>query len=233
MMVLMGAVKQSTGVVLDHLDLGGGFPVPTVREFGPLDAVLHKRLRRKARPPDPDRPDWPAFAEAIAAEVTAGATRAGIPQPTVFFEPGRAVTSQAQVLLLGVGLSKLRADGSRIAICDGGRSTNAVPLGNEYHEVLLANRLGARTELPQTIVGGLCTPGDWTFVRKDLPQLEGGDLLAVMDAGAYFTSFANDFAFPRPAIVMVRNGEAQLIRRRERFEDLIAMDEGLGPMPDV
>ena len=135
------------------------------------------------------------------------------------------------MLLLGVGVVKQREDGSRIAITDGGRSTNAAPLGNEYHEVLLANRLSAVGAEPHVVVGGLCTPGDWTFVRKDLPRLEPGDLLAVMDAGAYFTSFSNDFAFPRPAVVIARGGEARASRQRESFEYMIELDEGFGPAP--
>ncbi len=229
MMDLRAAVKQSTGAILDHLDLGGGFPVPTVREFGLWDTVFHKRLRRPARPPDPRRPGLAAFAERIGATLRARAAIDGLPVPAVFVEPGRALTSQAQVLLLSVGVVKRRADGSRIAICDGGRSTCAAPLGNEYHELILANRARDPGRVTHTIVGGLCTPGDWTYVRKDLPELAPGDLLAVMDAGAYFTSFANDFAFPRPAVVLASAGQARVLRRRESYEALIAMDEEPAP----
>ena len=231
MMELRGEVARATGSVLEYLDLGGGLPVPTVKEFGLRDSLLHKRLGRPATHPNPRRPGWPEFAAAIAAARESGARRTGLPEPRVFFEPGRALTSQAQVLLLGVGVVKCRDDGSRIAITDGGRSTNAAPLGNEYHEVLLANRLSAPGAQPHTIVGGLCTPGDWTFVRKDLPLLEPGDLLAVMDAGAYFTSFSNDFAFPRPGVLLAKGGEARVTRQRESFEYMIGLDEGFGPAP--
>jgi diaminopimelate decarboxylase len=227
MLDLRAEVQRATGQLLEYVDLGGGLPVPTVREFGLRDALLHKRLRLRASPPDPGRPGWAAFASAIASALERGAARTGLPRPRIFFEPGRALTSQAQVLLLGVGVVKRRADGARIAIVDGGRSTIAAPLGNEYHEVLLASRLSAAGSEPHTVVGGLCTPGDWTYVRKDLPPLAPGDLLAVMDAGAYFTSFANDFAFPRPAVVLVRDGKPTVIRRRETFEAMVAMDAGM------
>jgi diaminopimelate decarboxylase len=226
-------VKKATNIVLNYLDLGGGLPVSTVREFGLRDTVLHRRLRLRAVPPDLRRPGWPQFAAAIAKAIDGGVARTGMPRPQIFFEPGRALTSQAQLLLLRVGIVKKRTDGNLIAISDGGRSTNAMPLSTEYHEVFLANRMSAVDECPHTIVGGLCTPGDWTFMRKDLPLLESGDLLAVMDSGAYFTSFANNFSFPRPAIVMVRDGQARVIRRRESFESMVAMDEGMvvRPMP--
>jgi diaminopimelate decarboxylase len=225
---LRAEVARATGSVLEYLDLGGGLPVPTVKEFSLRDSLLHKRLRFRATPPDPRRPGWPEFAAAVARALDEGGRKAGLPRPRIFFEPGRALTSQAQVLLLGVGVVKRRADGARIAITDGGRSTNAAPLGNEYHEVLLANRLAATGALPHTIVGGLCTPGDWTYVRKDLPELVPGDLLAVMDAGAYFTSFSNDFAFQRPPVLLASGGKARVARARETFEYMTGMDGDLG-----
>ena len=58
-----------------------------------------------------------------------------------------------------------------------------------------------------------------------LPELEGGDVLATMDAGAYFSSYSSNFAFPRPAIVMVNeNGSVEVLRNAETFEHLVAMD---------
>jgi diaminopimelate decarboxylase len=57
-----------------------------------------------------------------------------------------------------------------------------------------------------------------------LPDLAIGDALAIMDAGAYFVPFATSFSFPRPAIVMVDGSDTHLLRRAERFEDIIALD---------
>jgi diaminopimelate decarboxylase len=57
-----------------------------------------------------------------------------------------------------------------------------------------------------------------------LPELEAGDVLAVMDAGAYFTSFANNFSFPRPAVVGVSDGRHRLLRERETFEQMSSVD---------
>jgi diaminopimelate decarboxylase len=62
------------------------------------------------------------------------------------------------------------------------------------------------------------------FKNRVLPKLQPGDVLAVMDAGAYFSSYSSNFAFPRPAIVMVHEGQAVLIRAAETFEHLTAMD---------
>jgi diaminopimelate decarboxylase len=74
------------------------------------------------------------------------------------------------------------------------------------------------------IMGRICTSADWMFRNRLMPELKADDVLAVMDAGAYFSSNASSFAFPRPAIVMVSEGKASLIRQEESFEHLIAMD---------
>jgi diaminopimelate decarboxylase len=55
-------------------------------------------------------------------------------------------------------------------------------------------------------------------------MLAPDDALAVMDAGAYFSSYSSNFAFPRPAIVMIENGQPRVIRNAESFEHLVAMD---------
>jgi diaminopimelate decarboxylase len=62
------------------------------------------------------------------------------------------------------------------------------------------------------------------FKNRLLPDLIPGDILAVMDAGAYFSSYSTDFAFPRPPITLVSEGKAEWIRQGETFEHLTAMD---------
>ena len=75
-----------------------------------------------------------------------------------------------------------------------------------------------------TLVGPICSPGDTLYPALRLPPLVEGDCLAIMDAGAYFVPFSTSFSFPRPAIVMLDNGQATLLRRRETFEDLCSYD---------
>jgi diaminopimelate decarboxylase len=74
------------------------------------------------------------------------------------------------------------------------------------------------------VTGRVCTSADWLFRNRLLPRLSAGDTLAVMDAGAYFSSYSSNFAFPRPAVVMVKDGAATAIRNAESFEHLVAMD---------
>jgi diaminopimelate decarboxylase len=76
------------------------------------------------------------------------------------------------------------------------------------------------------VMGRICTSADWMIKNCYLPKLNNGDVLATMDAGAYFSSYSSNFAFTRPAIVMVdTSGKTRIIRNRETFEHLVAMDE--------
>jgi diaminopimelate decarboxylase len=74
------------------------------------------------------------------------------------------------------------------------------------------------------VFGPLCHPGDIVVQNRDLPRLEVGDVLAVMDAGAYFIPNQMNFSNPRPAAVMIANGKAEVIRGRESFEDVVRLD---------
>jgi len=142
----------------------------------------------------------------------------------LLLEPGRALTSEAQILLLTVRGIKHKRRGVTYAITDGGMQHIAFPLSYEYHACLLANRAGARPTRRCFVTGPLCSPEDILYRNWKLPELKEGDLLAVMDAGAYFTSFANNFSFPRPAVVMVSHGAPALVRQRETFEHMAALD---------
>jgi diaminopimelate decarboxylase len=93
---------------------------------------------------------------------------------------------------------------------------------SEYHAVLLANR-EAPNDGYTSVFGRLPSPMDVVYRNMVLPRLAVGDILAVMDAGAYFTSTATNFGGPRPAVVLV-DQEPRLIRRRETFEHLAAVE---------
>jgi diaminopimelate decarboxylase len=73
-------------------------------------------------------------------------------------------------------------------------------------------------------VGPVCFSADWIYRNKAMPPLKVGDVLAICDAGAYFTVQECNFGFARPAIVAVRDGKTRLIRRRETFDDMVSRD---------
>ena len=109
---------------------------------------------------------------------------------------------------------------------DGGMADNIRPAmyGSRY-EALSAQRPLAEAEETVTIAGKYCESGDVLIRDARLPRLERGELLAIPAAGAYQLSMASNYNLAyRPAVVLVADGEARLIRRREGPEDLMALD---------
>jgi diaminopimelate decarboxylase len=158
--------------------------------------------------------------------VSEGCRRRGLPLPELVLEPGRALVSDAQVLLLRVGAVRQRPGVGHFAITDGGAMTVSMMFMSELHAVLLANRdapLAGRTH----VFGRLPSPMDVVYRGAPLPRLEAGDLLAVMDAGAYFTATETTFGGPRPAVVLIDGAAHRCVRRRETFADRVALDEDL------
>jgi diaminopimelate decarboxylase len=120
---------------------------------------------------------------------------------------------------------KKRSNGTKFALTDGGMQNAAFPLSYEYHKCFLATRVSADWKERYTVVGPLCSPEDRLYRNWTFPELREGDILAIMDAGAYFTSFANNFSYPRPAVVLVSDGHHKLARQRESFEHMTALDK--------
>ncbi len=218
-------LRQRLGVEIQVFDLGGGFGVPTVREYTEVDQAL-VALGHGPRRLDPDAPPRiEAYGRAVTELFRARyGDRDEGRMPRLVFEPGRAVTSSAQLLLLRALAVKPGPRGSRNVILDGGKNV-AIPLGYELHEILPASRLDEPAEGPANLYGPLCHPSDLLLARKPLPRVEPGDLFAVMDAGAYFVPNQMNFSNPRPAVVMVRDGVPHPIRERESFEDVVALDD--------
>jgi diaminopimelate decarboxylase len=216
-------LHATLGIRIRHFDLGGGFGVPTVR---PLSSMELRYLDQglPVRPPSPDDvPSIETYAAGILPIARRYVQRRGIEPPELIFEPGRALTSSAQCLLLGVLSTKPRSGGARFAIADGGRNLT-VPLGYEYHQVFVASGKRSGPHMRHTVCGPLCHTSDIVAAQRELPPLQAGDILAVMDAGAYFVPNQTNFSNPRPAAVMVEAGTARLIRRREEFSDLFRLD---------
>jgi len=216
-------LRTSLGIVLEHIDLGGGFGVPTVKALSQIEL----RLLGAGYPVRPPTNGF-AVAEFAAAICAAVETYSARPEPgrspELILEPGRALTSGSQALLLSVLSAKAGDRGVRYAIADGGRNLT-MPLAYEYHEVFVANRM--RLDAPtsrQTVFGPLCHPADVVVAGRELPSMEAGDVLAVMDAGAYFIPNQMTFSHPRPAVVMITGGTPRLIREREAFKDVVAHD---------
>jgi diaminopimelate decarboxylase len=201
-------LEQRLGVTFEFLDLGGGFGVSTVRKLDEWDLRAESLGFASSRPVPEDATDADGFAAAI------------------FSRAGRMLErlkGQSQVLLLSVIRAKTLGGGERALILDGGRNIT-MPLGWEYHEILPATKMATPEMEKQSLYGPLCHPGDVVGLHRSLPLLTAGDVVAIMDAGAYFVPNQTNFSNPRPAIVGVRGGVASVLRKRERFEDIVRND---------
>jgi diaminopimelate decarboxylase len=141
----------------------------------------------------------------------------------LLLEPGRFLVAQAGVLLTRVLYTK--ANGSRrFVITDAAMNDLIRPaLYGAHHEVLPVRQTDA-TPVAVDLVGPVCESGDF-FARDRALAAEAGELLAVLDAGAYGMSLSSNYnSRPRPAEVLIEAGEARLIRRRETLEDLFAAE---------
>ena len=109
---------------------------------------------------------------------------------------------------------------------DGGMGDNIRPAmyGTRY-KVVMANKMLQKEEGKVAIAGRFCESGDILVKDAALPKAYAGDLVALANCGAYCLPMASNYnVSPRPAVVMVREGEARLIRRRETIEDLTRCD---------
>jgi diaminopimelate decarboxylase len=179
------------------LDLGGGLGVPTQPgETGPSIAAFVSTLRDDLR---------------VDAQM--------------IFEPGRSLVGQAGVTLYRVGSVKRSGERTWAAI-DGGISDNPRPqLYGARYTALIANRANAPTTGTFGIAGKHCESGDVLIDAVELAGPQRGDVLAVPATGAYTLTMASTYnGVPRPAVVLVSDGDARLIRRRETIDDLLALE---------
>jgi diaminopimelate decarboxylase len=166
-------------------------------------------------------PDPAAFAGDLLLHLRAQWTQ----RVRVMLEPGRSLVGQAGVTLYEVGVVK-RTTGVAYAAIDGGMSDNPRPqLYGSRYEALLANRADDPVTGTFAVAGKHCESGDVLIDAVELPEPRRGDLLAVPATGGYTLAMASNYnGVPRPAVVLVADGKATLIRRRESIDDLLAFE---------
>ena len=198
-------MKAKTGLAMRELSPGGGYPVRYVAA-------------------DPDVSPI-AMVRAVAEAVVTAAGRHGLELPELTIEPGRSIVAPAAVALYRVGSVK-RGARTYVAV-DGGMADNIRPTayGVEYAAVV-ADRVGDTTDLTDVAIAGkYCETGDILIQRVALPLPRVGEVIAMPVAGAYQLSMASNYNMaPRPAVVVVADGAAKLVRVRETYADLVAKD---------
>ncbi len=144
----------------------------------------------------------------------------------ILIEPGRSLVGNAGVTLYTVGTIK-EIPGIRTYLSvDGGMSDNLRPmLYNAKYEASIANRAGRPAETIATIAGSHCESGDILVRDVALADPHVGDILITPATGAYGHAMANNYnGMPRPPVVFCEDGEAEVVVRRETWDDLLARD---------
>ena len=206
MLSFMADVKAKTTFEARELNLGGGLGVRYIEEDPHVDYAL-------------------AIGE-IAAIVREGAARAGLAMPRVILEPGRSLVAAAGLTLYTVGsVKEIKGFKSYISV-DGGMPDNPrYALYQSSYTALIADRADAPRDFIATLAGRCCESGD--LIGEDMPiqSAKRGDTLAVLCTGAYNYSMASNYnRLPRPPIVMVSDGKARLVVKRESYSDLVCND---------
>lgn len=163
--------------------------------------------------------------EEFARELLARLRQHWTEPASVIFEPGRSLVGTAGFTLYRVGVVK-RTTGVAYVAIDGGMSDNPRPqLYDSHYEALLANRAAEPASGTYRIAGKHCESGDVLIENVELPAPRRDDILAVPATGAYTLAMASNYnGVPRPAAVLVAEGRAELIRRRESLDDLLAFE---------
>ncbi len=155
-----------------------------------------------------------------------GAALAGVEDVHLLLEPGRFLVAQAGALVSRV--LEVKRNGAKLfAIADAGMNDLIRPaLYGAHHEIVPVREPGAGAgRMTADVVGPVCESGDFFARDREMPAVSAGDLLAVLDAGAYGMSLASNYnTRGRPAEVLLEGGRARLIRRRETMEDLLATE---------
>jgi diaminopimelate decarboxylase len=190
---------RGDGHRIDYIDAGGGLGIAYEKANAPEFSA-----------------DVAGYARALATPLRGLDVR-------LLLEPGRSIIGPAGILVTSV-LYRKQNDGKRFLVVDAAMNDLIRPaLYGAYHEIIPVQQTasGAATEVTD-IVGPVCETGDFFARDRELPAVGEGDLLAILDAGAYGMVLASNYnTRPRPAEVLVSGKSAKVIRRREKVSDLL------------
>ena len=196
-------IKEETGFEIGILNIGGGFGV----RYTEADPLL----------------DIPARIKEISGHIQSICSSYGLKMPVVFMEPGRSIVGNAGVTLYETGGVKEVKGYRNYVTVDGGMTDNPrFALYKSLYTVLNASRMNDPADYECTIAGRCCESGDRIAENTCIAKPERGDKIAVLTTGAYNYSMASNYnRVPRPAMIMISQGKARLVVRRESFEDMM------------
>ena len=211
--------KDLAGVLVDCMSkaLRYGLPIQELNVGGGLGI----RYTESDDPPTID-----AWVKGVCEALVAACEEQQLPLPKLLSEPGRSLIGTACVTAYTLGSRKVIPEIRTYLAVDGGMSDNPRPITYQsVYRAVVANRMSAPLTQTVTLAGKHCESGDILIKEATLPQTEPGDILVVMSTGAYNYSMSSNYnRLPRPAAVLVNEGEANLILLRETYQDLIRQD---------
>jgi len=173
-----------------------------------------------------DPPTPRQFVETVRHALVTGCARRDLKVPELVVEPGRSIAGPAGMALYTVGSIKDIPGVRRYVAVDGGMGDNIRPkLYGARYEAFLASDPDHAADGKVTIAGKYCESTDILITDIAMPPLEPGDVIAVPAAGAYCLAMASNYnGMPRPEVLMLRDGEARVMRRRETLDDLLTAE---------
>ncbi|WP_091018084.1 MULTISPECIES: diaminopimelate decarboxylase [Paenibacillus] len=200
------SVYERLNVAFKVVNLGGGFGIRYIDGDTPLEVAQ--------------------YVKAITDAVKNHFAQIGYAVPEIWVEPGRSIVGEAGTTLYTVGTSKDIPGVRKYVAVDGGMTDNPRPaLYESKYEAVLANRANEAAQETVSVAGKCCESGDMLIWDLDLPKVESGDLLAVACTGAYNYSMASNYnRIRRPAVVFVKDGQGDVVVRRETYQDIIQND---------
>ena len=211
--------KDLAGVLVDCMTKASRYGLP-IHELN-VGGGLGIRYTESDDPPSID-----AWVKGVCEALNRACEEQQLPLPKLLSEPGRSLIGTACVTAYTLGSRKVIPGMRTYLAVDGGMSDNPRPITYQsVYRAVVANRMSAPLTETVTIAGKHCESGDILIKEATLPQTESGDIFVVMSTGAYNYSMASNYnRLPRPAAVLVYEGEANLILQRETYEDLIRQD---------
>lgn len=206
MLKLMKTLKDN-GYPMKMLNLGGGFGIPYLKD----DSVFNIGSYIG---------DLVEFIRVKSGELS-------LDMPKLLVEPGRFIIGPAGITLYEIGTVKEVPHTRKYISVDGGMTDNPRPaLYNALYHAVVANRTEYTEDEEELVtISGRCCETDTLITDVLLPQSQAGDILAVLNTGAYNYSMASNYnRIPRPAVVLLKGDEDQVIVERETYEDLLRKD---------
>jgi len=195
-------LSSQLGIQFEFVDFGGGLGIPYRPEQDPLDLNIYSEIV------------FTRFKEIVE--------KGEIGEPFLFIEPGRYISAESSIILTQI--NTIKDNGYKLfAGLDAGFNTLIRPtMYGSYHHIINCNEKHKKKILKYDIVGPICESGDVLGKDRELPELNEGDYLAILDAGAYGYTMSSPYnSRPRPAELLINDGNLYKIRNEETFDDLI------------